>query len=49
VQALEARLRIERDYAEVDEDLSGAGRQREVASGFITDIEGFLARLPEVE
>jgi hypothetical protein len=48
VQALEARLSIEREYADVDEDLSGAGRQREVASGLIAHIENFLAGLPEV-
>lgn len=47
--ALEARLAIEREYAEVEPHLKGAAEQKRTAEQYVREIETFLAELPEVE
>ncbi len=47
--ALEARLAIEREYAEVEPHLKGAAEQKQSAEQYVREIETFLAGLPEVE
>jgi hypothetical protein len=45
VAALQARLEVEREYAEGDEDGTGAARQRSNAREQVALIEGLLAQL----